>query len=181
MTIKHVIAALLSVATNGAFAAQSVTLDDGRQVQLNDDFTWQYIAKENTLPTAAAIATPITQKTQGTVFNIASEKSIMQLSDSGIDVVLGAASYQNGELIIPTALTNQSSQSVIEVTLAVTIFNEQGQELATGKATVWQSIKRMAESYLRPQTQTQGRPIKLKVSKQDSYHIDAKVEKIETR
>mgnify|MGYP005736848711 FL=1 len=25
------------------FASQTVTLEDGRQVQLNDDFTWQYV------------------------------------------------------------------------------------------------------------------------------------------
>ncbi len=96
-------------------------------------------------------------------------------------MVLGAAYYQGDTLVIPTAITNQSSQSVIAVVLSITLYDKQGQPLLTQQLPIWQSIKRMADSYLRPQTQAQGKPITLQIDRQQGYQISANIERVEMR
>ncbi|ASG02395.1 DUF3157 family protein [Vibrio anguillarum] len=176
-----VIIMLLSMTASAASYAQVLTLEDGRQVKLNDDFTWQYVEPQSMSQETVIHAAPIAQKARATTFEMGSEKPILQLSDSGVEVVLGAAYYQGDTLVIPTAITNQSSQSVIAVVLSITLYDEQGQPLLTQQLPIWQSIKRMADSYLRPQTQAQGKPITLQVDRQQGYQISANIERVEMR
>ncbi len=172
---------LLSMTASAASYAQVLTLEDGRQVKLNDDFTWQYVEPQSMSQETVIHAAPIAQKARATTFEMESEKPILQLSDSGVEVVLGAAYYQGDTLVIPAAITNQSSQSVIAVVLSITLYDEQGQPLLTQQLPIWQSIKRMADSYLRPQTQAQGKPITLQVDRQQGYQISANIERVEMR
>ncbi|WP_348984824.1 DUF3157 family protein [Vibrio sp. ABG19] len=184
-------------------AAQRVTLDDGRQVELNDDFTWHYVqpaapakpkpAAENrtetspvttAAPAAAAaplIAAPLVPRQRGTLVEVGSTKPTLQLSQSGVDIVLGSARYEDGHLIIPTAITNQSLQSVISIALNVELMDEQGKVLSHDSATIWQSIKRMAETYLRPQTAVAGKELKLATDQAERYQIRVSVENLQTR
>lgn len=175
--------------SSSSFAAQTVTLEDGRQVQLNDDFTWEYKvtplsqATEQAVknPIKAAPTIPVANKHVGTKLTVNSDKPIMQLSDSGVDILLGTASYQEGELWIPTSLTNQSHQAVILVSLQITLSNLQGEELSQQTINIWQSIKRMAETYLRPQQAQQGQVIHLEVPQAEQYYLSAKVVEVTTR
>ncbi|MBF4284755.1 DUF3157 family protein [Vibrio anguillarum] len=176
-----VIMMLLSMTASAVSCAQVLTLEDGRQVKLNDDFTWQYVEPQSMSPETVIHAAPIAQKARATTFEMESGKPILQLSDSGVEVVLGAAYYQGDTLVIPTAITNQSSQSVIAVVLSIILYDEQGQPLLTQQLPIWQSIKRMADSYLRPQTQAQGKPITLQVDRQQGYQISANIERVEMR
>ncbi len=106
----------------------------------------------------------------------------MQLSDSGVDVLIGSARYEDGELILPTSVTNQSSQSVIQVEVEVQVFDMSGKPLAKESVTVfWQSIKRMADTYLRPQQAEQGKAIKLAVPQSQQYQFSAEVLEVKTR
>ncbi len=172
---------LLSMTASAVSCAQFLTLEDGRQVKLNDDFTWQYVEPLSMSPETTIHAAPIAPKNRATTFEMGSEKPILQLSDSGVEVVLGAAYYQGDTLVIPTAITNQSSQSVIAVVLSITLYDEQGQLLLTQQLPIWQSIKRMADSYLRPQTQAQGKPVTLQVDRQQGYQISTNIERVEMR
>ena len=187
------------LATSSVYAAEIVTLADGRSVKLNDDFTWEYVV-ENTAPKATAasatktvtaeaeavavpvIATiPVVSKTVGTTVTVNAKKPTMQLSDSGVDILIGSASYQGGELVFPTSITNQSSQSVIQIEVEVEVFDMSGKALAKEKVIVWQSIKRMADTYLRPQQAEQGKTIKLAVPQSQQYQFSAKVVELQTR
>ncbi|BDR14962.1 DUF3157 family protein [Vibrio sp. STUT-A11] len=187
------------LATSSVYAAEIVTLADGRSVKLNDDFTWEYVV-ENTAPEATAasatktvtaatepvavpaIATiPVVSKTVGTTVTVNAKKPTMQLSDSGVDILIGSASYQGGELVFPTSITNQSSQSVIQIEVEVEVFDMSGKALAKEKVIVWQSIKRMADTYLRPQQAEQGKTIKLAVPQSQQYQFSAKVVELQTR
>ncbi|MDA0119999.1 DUF3157 family protein [Vibrio sp. T11.5] len=183
------------------FASQTVTLEDGRQVQLNDDFTWQYVvpvettktneiavAKETVQPAAnipikkPKMATiPLIEKAVGTIATVGSDRATMQLSDSGVEVLLGAVSYENGQLIIPTSVTNQSSQSVILVEIEIQVSTTSGDVLSKKSVKVWQSIKRMADTYLRPQQVEQGKTIELAIDKAEQYLVTAKVVNLATR
>lgn len=172
---------LIAITANAA-ASQVIELEDGRKVQLNDDFTWQYVQPENTpQETALAVAAPIISSQRGTTLVLESGKPSLQLSDSGVDIVIGAASYQNGKVVLPTAITNQSSLSVINVQLKIELLDSQGKKLAEQETTVWQSIKRLAETYLRPKTAAEGKVIEIEVPKAESYQLIATVSNLETR
>ena len=202
------------LATASVYAAEVVKLADGREVKLNDDFTWEYVVKKampNTTETtlekveavealavaasttaleavttqttkAPEIATiPVVNKKVGTTVVVNAKKPTMQLSDSGVDILIGSASYENGELIFPTSITNQSSQSAIQVEVEVQVFDMTGKPLAKQSVTVWQSIKRMADTYLRPQQAEQGKVIKLAVPQSQQYQFSAEVLEVKTR
>ncbi|BBL90351.1 ribonuclease [Vibrio rotiferianus] len=202
------------LATSSVYAAEVVKLADGREVKLNDDFTWEYVVKKampNTTETtlekveaveasafaasttaleavttqttkAPEIATiPVVNKKVGTTVVVNAKKPTMQLSDSGVDVLIGSASYEDGELIFPTSITNQSSQSVIQVEVEVQVFDTSGKQLVKENVTVWQSIKRIADTYLRPQQAEQGKAIKLAVPQSQQYQFSAEVLEVKTR
>ena len=199
------------LASSSAYAAEVMKLADGREVKLNDDFTWEYVVKKATskatettlekveaVDAAAvvasttaveAVATPTTEiatisvvnKKVGTTVVVNAKKPTMQLSDSGVDVLIGSARYEDGELIFPTSLTNQSSQSVIQVEVEVQVFDMAGKPLTKQSVTVWQSIKRMADTYLRPQQAEQGKAIKLAVPQSQQYQFSAEVLEVKTR
>ncbi|AUW03455.1 DUF3157 domain-containing protein [Vibrio campbellii] len=213
ITMKTWITLATLLASSSVYAAEVVKLADGREVKLNDDFTWEYVVKkatpkatETTLekveaveaaavvasttaveavatptPTTEIATIPVVNKKVGTTVAVNAKKPTMQLSDSGVDVLIGSASYENGELIFPTSITNQSSQSVIQVEVEVQVFDMTGKPLAKQSVTVWQSIKRMADTYLRPQQAEQGKAIKLAVPQSQQYQFSAEVLEVKTR
>ncbi|PSV96029.1 DUF3157 family protein [Photobacterium iliopiscarium] len=179
------------IASSSVWAAdQTIALKDGRQVILHDNFTWQYKAQTNnsvTSPTlktttaTSAVAIPIISAPKGVDVELGTTKAIQQLSDSGMDVLLTAAHYEDGTLIIPTMMTNQSSKSVVNVTMKVRLSNSDGQTIATDEFTVWRSINRMPDTYFRPKTQHQGKPITFDVPKAERYFIDAEITDVDMR
>ncbi len=186
------------LASSSVYAAEIVKLADGREVKLNDDFTWEYVvvssaaesttqSTSNAVTTAGVAATPViatipaVSKTTGTTVVVNAKKPTIQLSDSGVDILIGSASYEGGELIFPTSITNQSSQSVIQIEVEVEVFDLSGKALKKEKVIVWQSIKRMADTYLRPQQAEQGKTIRLAVPQSQQYQFSAKVIEVQTR
>lgn len=188
--MKNLITLMMASWAPLALASEVVTLQDGRDVQLNDDFTWQYVqpvaptvqpSETAVVAAAPAIAAPLVKAQRASMIELGSDKPTLQLSNSGIDIVLGSARYRDGRLVLPTAITNQSSQSVINIELKVEILDEQGQVLATQTSTIWQSIKRMADTYLRPQASVAGKAIEVNVAEAPRYQIRASVNQVETR
>ncbi|CAH0541912.1 hypothetical protein VMF7928_03938 [Vibrio marisflavi CECT 7928] len=170
-----------------SYASEVVVLKDGRKVQLNDNFTWQYVQtdsqkKQETKPASAVPTIPvIKQQPSSSLTILGANKPTLQLEKSGVDVLLGALQYQSGKLIIPTSITNQGTESVILVTLDITITDAQGNVLTTQTVNVWESIKRLADTYLRPQSQSEGRTISLDVNKLKQYKISAAITQVVTR
>ncbi|MBY7830808.1 DUF3157 family protein [Vibrio fluvialis] len=192
--MKNLITLIMASWAPVALAGEIVTLQDGRDVQLNDDFTWQYVqpvetsnsmsvapAKPEVVAAAPVLAAPLVKAQRGSMIELGSTKPTLQLSNSGVDIVLGSARYRDGQLILPTAITNQSTQSVINIVLQVEILDEQGNLLTTQTTTIWQSIKRMADTYLRPQASVAGKAIEVKVDEAPRYQIRASVTQVESR
>ncbi|MGB5122349.1 MAG: DUF3157 family protein [Vibrio fluvialis] len=192
--MKNLITLMMASWAPVALAGEIVTLQDGRDVQLNDDFTWQYVqpvetsnsmsvapAKPEVVAAAPILAAPLVKAQRGSMIELGSTKPTLQLSNSGVDIVLGSARYRDGQLILPTAITNQSTQSVINIVLQVEILDEQGNLLTTQTTTIWQSIKRMADTYLRPQASVAGKAIEVKVDEAPRYQIRASVTQVESR
>lgn len=172
-------------------AANIATLQDGREVQLNDDFTWQYVEiikadskmesqqEDITIEPIAVIPLKKTAAMASVVPN--SDKNTLQLSNSGVDVLLGKATYKNNELIIPISLTNQSTSSVISVYIDYEIFDVEGKLLVSGNQAVWLSIKRIADTYLRPKDSKLGKELKIELPNKDQYQIVANITEVESR
>ncbi|HIF9219381.1 TPA: DUF3157 family protein [Photobacterium damselae] len=185
-------AAVLGLLSASVSAQQVVELKDGRLIQLNDDFTWQYVQKqqattakpevevlEASAQLAPVTAVPFTNTVVGTQFKLNSSKPILQLSQSGIDAILQPAYYQGNELVIPVGLTNQGTDSVVLVKMNITLADANGKSLASESVKVWSAIKRIPETYLRAKTQKQGLPIKLKVPSFSNYQIKAEITEVE--
>ena len=177
-----VISLLTLLATSSVMADQTITLNDGRQVVLHDNFTWQYItktapdkAKSLTSDKPQPAAIPLVDKQIGSIVKLGSNHLSMQLSDSGVDILLGAPSYVDGKLVIPTSITNQSVNSVILIEIEIEVSRINKEVLTKKNIKIWQSIKRMPETYLRPQQIEQGNNIDLEVAKHDQYFIKAKI------
>lgn len=186
--MKTMMALACLVVTTNALAAQVITLDDGRRIELNDDFTWHYIApvassslSNDTASSTTVKTIPLKNKTLMSVVTIGSDKSIMQLSDSGVDVLLDTAQYRSGQLVIASAITNQSSQSVVSIELEIELADMSGNTLWQDNITIWSSIKRLADTYLRPQQANAGKAIHIKVPQAEQYQLSAKITHVETR
>ena len=185
-TYLLIASALLS---GSAFADQLITLPDGKQVNLKDDFTWEYVTTKvesevtgSTVPAKPSIAAiPVSTAVTGTTIKLNDTKPSLQLSQSGVDIVLGSASYQDGQLVIPTAVTNQGTQPVILVSLKVKVLSTSGELLAEEQVDTWKSIKRMADTYLRPKDSAEGKVIKLDVAQQPAYQLQAEVVEVLAR
>lgn len=119
-----------SIVSLSTWAGETLQLKDGRYIQLNDDFTWQYVPQEtqqtNELTPLVLAAPVIAQPTlSGVTITVGDHRPVLQLSDSGVDVVLSAPRYEHGQLKLSSAITNQSSQSVIAVRLAIRVQDAQ--------------------------------------------------------
>lgn len=194
---KLLIGLTMTAMASSAMAAPKVaTLEDGRQVILHDDFTWQYVvpveqrqhpeskpvessATSTPVKAAPVAAVPVKTTAQGVKVVPGANKNVQQLSRSGVDVLLRPAIYRNGELVIPTSLTNQGTESVVLVEMQVRLRDEKGQELAQLKDKIWTSVKRMPETYFRPKTQREGKELKVSVPKAESYIIEAEIIEVE--
>jgi len=164
-----------------AFADQTITLEDGKQVVLKDDFTWEYVPHSDTPSEEGFLSIPVANATKGTTIVIGDNKPSLQLSKSGVDILIGAGEYENGELTLPVSITNQSTQPVVLVTLNVAIYSPTGELLYEESTHAWQSIKRLAETYLRPQTSAKGKPLSMSVEQHPQYQISVEVSDISTR
>ncbi|PAR47477.1 ribonuclease [Vibrio metoecus] len=183
MMKRFVWAVGLASLTLQAFATEILQLKDGRSVQLNDDFTWHYVSENPAGSTTSVAVVPvILQPTLSTVtVKVGDNRPILQLSDSGVDVVLSNPRYEQGKLKLDSAITNQSSQAVIAVRLTVRVQDAQGVWCDEQEVTVWQSIKRMAETYLRPHTSVAGKPLEFIVDQQPEYPLHVTIQQVETR
>ncbi|WP_028117008.1 DUF3157 family protein [Ferrimonas senticii] len=180
----------------GAYAAEQITLDDGRVVQLNDDFTWQYLPASAIQPaqkptttdstvatdTIPAMATTPAASTQvGVAFRLGQTQTIGRVAQYGLQVELGAPQWQDGELLIPTTVLNTGLKSIIEVELQLQIYSAEGKLLAQEQLTAFHAITRLADTYLRPQQQKEGNELRLALPKQSDYRIEVAISDIDYR
>ena len=167
--------------SSSVMAEQTVTLQDGKQVRLKDDFTWEYISTSTEQTTTFEAIPVVQQAMKGTTITVGNDKPSLQLSKSGVDVLVGASTYEDGQLILPVSVTNQSTQSVVLVTLTFAIYSPTGELLHEGSFDTWQSIKRLADTYLRPQTSAKGKDLIVDVGQYPEYRIEVDIESVVTR
>ena len=143
---RLLVALCLSPLLAQAAPMTQVTLPDGRQVQLNDDFTWEYLLIK---PTASgevvtgAVAVPVLTEQAMTNPDL-----LAQAVKDGISVKLDKIEGSD-PLSLQFLVSNTGSRSVVRVRGSVTLFSEQGAQLVKQEARFWVGENRLPESYLR--------------------------------
>ncbi|MGL4352095.1 MAG: DUF3157 family protein [Plesiomonas shigelloides] len=135
-----------------------VTLPDGRQVQLNDNFSWEYLVVKPAEPQQGASSGAMTPAPAGTRVAVAAAVLTDQakahpelLSQSARDGVLVKFDSLDGSdpLTLQFMVTNTGNRTVVGVQGWVTLFSEQGVQLSRQQARFWVAENRLPQTYLR--------------------------------
>ncbi|MFB2683218.1 DUF3157 family protein [Shewanella mangrovisoli] len=164
---------LLSSSVMAADVA-TITLENGAQVRLKDDFTWEYIITETKVAAAPAVATvaaPTTAVTSTaaatavasstpaieaatpvttlTANAIARPELLGSTAKDGIKVTFNESQWKGDKLGLTFELASTSGEHVTLVEVEASFFADDGTLLKTEKLEVWEAIFRMPETYLR--------------------------------
>ncbi|MCH7370480.1 MULTISPECIES: DUF3157 family protein [Aeromonas] len=155
---RLLVALCLSPLLAQAAPLTQVTLPDGRQVQLNDDFSWEYLlikpATTTEATTGAAVAPVLTEQA------LTNPEMLSQASKDGIVVKLTQIDGSD-PLQLQFMLNNSGSRNVVRVSGSVTLFTEQGVQLTSQEVRFWAGENRLPDSYLRKGEQRPSRAIEL--------------------
>ncbi|MEZ9897718.1 DUF3157 family protein [Vibrio breoganii] len=188
----------LLLVSNVYAGQQVVQLEDGRQAVLNDDFTWKYLdvssdekvtnptsVVSSDLPTAAPMATSVAASTSlvagASIVVLDGDNTQVTVEHSGVEINLVGTQWNDGYLVIDTEITNNGLQAVIKADLKIDVYDLQGNLLASEEHAAFRSIKRMADTYLRPQQTKQGSTIKIELPQQEQYQILSEISELDHR
>ncbi|EGM68119.1 DUF3157 family protein [Shewanella sp. HN-41] len=164
----------LLLLSSSAIAADvaTITLENGAQVRLKDDFTWEYVVTETkaaaavltpqavapavnapVVATSAAVAetavattAPVTTLTANA---IARPELLGSTAKDGIKVSFTDSQWKGDKLGLSFELASTSGEHVTLVEVEASFFADDGTLLKTEKLEVWEAIFRMPETYLR--------------------------------
>ena len=129
-----------------------VTLADGRQVQLHDDFTWEYLLVK---PAATVAGQAVTASVVAPVLTeqaMAHPDLLSQATRDGITVKLDQVAGDD-PLSLQFVVSNTGSRNVVRVNGSLTLFSAEGVQLSTQPVRFWVGENRLPESYLRKEQQ----------------------------
>jgi hypothetical protein len=168
MIRTYSLSALLLLLSLPVFAGEvaRVTLDNGTQVVLNDDFTWEYAILE---------VQPQLSGTEGKQLQALTPAAMAQvtlLSSAALDGV--KVSFSNSEwdgdsLGLNFDLQSRTAKNVVMVEVEATLFDDTGKQLITETFNVWQAQYRLPETYLREGEQRPSRTVWLENVSPDTW------------
>lgn len=161
---RLLVALSLSPLLAQAAPLSQVTLPDGRQVQLNDDFTWEYLvvkpadpvqggAVEGKTGSVAALAAPVLTEQA-----MANPDLLSQAARDGIVVKLDKIEGTD-PLSLTFMVSNTGTRNVVGVNGMVTLFSADGVQLGRQEARFWVAENRLSETYLRKGEQRPSRAL----------------------
>ena len=151
---RLLIALCLSPVLAQAAPLSQVTLPDGRQVQLNDDFTWEYlvvkpaesvqgVAADGKAGAVVTVAAPVlTDQAK------ANPELLAQMARDGVVVKLDKIEGSD-PLVLTFMVSNTGTRNVVGVRGMVTLFSADGVQLSRQEARFWVAENRLPETYLR--------------------------------
>ncbi|MBB1268450.1 DUF3157 family protein [Shewanella sp. SR44-3] len=122
------------------------TLENGAEVLLKDDFTWEYIVVEQDTQTLASIV-------------LAQPELLTSTAKDGIKVSLANSVWDGERLGLTFDLTSSSSDHIVLVEVATKFYSDSGLALKTETLDVWKATFRLPETYLRKGEQRQSRTL----------------------
>ncbi|MBA2082529.1 DUF3157 family protein [Aeromonas veronii] len=139
---RLLIALCLSPVLAQAAPLSQVTLPDGRQVQLNDDFTWEYLVVKPVEPVQGVAAPVLTDQAK------ANPELLAQMARDGVVVKLDKIEGSD-PLVLTFMVSNTGTRNVVGVRGMVTLFSADGVQLSRQEARFWVAENRLPETYLR--------------------------------
>ncbi|GIC79198.1 DUF3157 family protein [Moritella sp. F3] len=138
-----------------------IVLEDGTEVVLNDDFTWQYVLLST--PDINAESAASTSKSAPKLTPTAMANSALMTTDvsQGVRVTFKSAQWDDEALGLDFSIENNSPLTVLKVTIAATLFDDGGNKITTTEFNVWQATGRLPETYLRKGQQRESRIFQL--------------------
>ncbi len=137
-----------------------ITLPDGRQVQLNDDFTWEYLLVK---PAATVAGQAVTASVAAPVLTeqaMAHPDLLSQATRDGITVKLDQVAGDD-PLSLQFVVSNTGSRNVVRVNGSLTLFSADGVQLSSEPVRFWVGENRLPDSYLRKGEARTSRAIEL--------------------
>ena len=207
--LNTIASALFLVLTPAAMAADVavITLENGANVRLKDDFTWEYIITEtvsapttinapavanisataaqqtNTVtPTEAASVTDST--TRLTASAMAQPELLASTTKEGIKITLADTKWKGDKLGLVFDFDSTSNEHVTIVEVEVSFYDDNGALLKTEKLEAWEAIFRMPETYLRKGQHRQSPALWVEGVNQQQWQkqlISLKIVEIESR
>ncbi|WP_394230639.1 DUF3157 family protein [Shewanella colwelliana] len=145
-----------------------VTLEDGTKIQINDDFTWEYVFLESQTPTnnleATSVATSAsviatTEQNSATAPVVADTLTtsamkqatlLKSTAKNGVKVsYLNSQWDDKNRLGLTFELSSNSPEHYVVIELEIGLFSDSGSLIKKETVKVWKAIFRMPESYLR--------------------------------
>lgn len=148
----YIIAFCLLFSVNSAAKEISrMTLEDGTEIILNDDFTWQYVLLTEPAPLTAQLTPAV----------MANSALMTSTVSQGVRVTFKSAHWDDEALGLDFSIENNSPLTVLKVTIAATLFDDGGNKITTTEFNVWQATGRLPETYLRKGQQRDSRIFQL--------------------
>ncbi|GGP62215.1 hypothetical protein GCM10009347_30450 [Shewanella algicola] len=179
--LNAIASALFLLLAPAAMAADVavITLENGANVRLKDDFTWEYIITETVaqpaIIQAPAVATEVvdasmpnlsaTQQTSAVTTAVATTAAntttrltatamaqpglLGSTAKDGIKITLAGTQWKDNELGLIFDFDSSSDEHVTVVNVEASFFNDQGGLIKTETLEAWEAIFRMPETYLR--------------------------------
>lgn len=136
--------------TANATELTRVTLDNGAEISIKDDFTWHYVLVDNSpttktehAPEKAVLPTPI----------LSNPALISTDVKNQVKVSFSNATWEDDEVGLVFQLVNNSTHNVVTVKANISFFNDHGIKIKTEELTLWQATYRLPDTYLRASQQ----------------------------
>lgn len=196
----------LLLLTSSVMAADiaNITLENGAQVRLKDDFTWEYVITEtkaapntfvsepvvNSVNNATKLPSPAQESkvtapvTTLTATAIAQPELLGSTARDGIKVSFTEGQWKDDKLGLSFELTSTSAKHITLVEVEASFFADNGTLLKTEKLDIWEAIFRMPETYLRKGEQRKSSVIWVKGIDKNQWHkqlINLKITEINSR
>jgi len=183
MIRTYSLSALLLLLSLPAFAGEvaRVTLDNGTQVVLKDDFTWEYAILE----AQPQLSNPEGKQLQAlTPAAMAQVTLLSSAALDGVKVGFSNSEWDGDTLGLNFDLQSSTAKNVVMVEVEVTLFDDTGKQLITESFNVWQAQYRLPETYLREGDQRPSRTVWLENISQDTWKkqlLSLKVVEVKSR
>jgi hypothetical protein len=151
MKKRYLLLTLLATQFGQAAVLMETRLQDGRQIQIQDDFTWSYVLTETQAKVTAPSASVAVDTPALSAQAIQDPALLGTIAGDGVKLELSQQQRLDDQLGLDVKVSNLATGSVVKVSGYISLYSPQGKLLARHEATFWQAEYRLPETYLRSQ------------------------------
>ena len=140
-----------------ATVIEHITLKDGRQIAINDDYSWNVILTKDTA-SSSSLAHREPNAVMGTMTGrdlsaqaLANPAWLSEVAAQGVKLKRSGVQQHANTLTLQVDVTNLLQDSVVQIAGSVSFYDQQGRWIADQEVKFWTAEYRLPESYLRSQ------------------------------